>query len=76
MPASDGLQPPLNEGERAIRRSYGGWTNFMQSYGLKPWDDDDAAEGKAIISALAEHAEQEKTAEATNATTDETTKTK
>jgi len=25
----------------------------MASYGLKPWDSDDAEEGKAIIAALA-----------------------
>ena len=53
MPATDALQPPLSEGARAIRREYGGWTNFMLSYGLKPTDSDDAAEGKAIIEAMA-----------------------
>ncbi|KAG5927484.1 hypothetical protein E4U42_002194 [Claviceps africana] len=62
MPASDGLQPPLTAAEREIRRSYGGWTNFMLSMGLKPWDTADAEEGKAIIAGLASHeqaAEQE-----------------
>ncbi|KAG6017202.1 hypothetical protein E4U43_002120 [Claviceps pusilla] len=46
-------EPPLTAAEREVRRSYGGWTNFMQSFNLKPWDSDDAEEGKAIIAALA-----------------------
>ncbi|KAF8876823.1 hypothetical protein BD779DRAFT_1559227 [Infundibulicybe gibba] len=29
--------------------SFGGWTNFMHSYGLKPWNDDDVEEGKQIV---------------------------
>lgn len=53
MPATDALQPPLTPAERAICKSYGGWTNFMASMGLKPWEDEDAEEGKAIIAALA-----------------------
>ncbi|KAH8898884.1 hypothetical protein GQ53DRAFT_742046 [Thozetella sp. PMI_491] len=32
--------------------SHGGWTGFMQSMGLKPWKDDDAAEGKVILEAF------------------------
>lgn len=28
---------------------FGGFNNFMHSYGLKPWDHDDIQEGKAII---------------------------
>ncbi|KAK7693223.1 hypothetical protein QCA50_002789 [Cerrena zonata] len=31
---------------------YGGYDNFMHSYGLKPWDDDDIDEGATIITAL------------------------
>ncbi|CDM33202.1 uncharacterized protein N7518_003826 [Penicillium psychrosexuale] len=57
MPSSDALQPPLTPAERAIVKSYGGWTRFMQSYGLKPWEDDDAEEGKKILEALALHEE-------------------
>ncbi|OQE36691.1 hypothetical protein PENCOP_c011G04381 [Penicillium coprophilum] len=53
MPASDALQPPLTPAERAIVRSYGGWTYFMLSFGLKPWEDDDSEEGKKILEALA-----------------------
>ncbi|KAM4063397.1 hypothetical protein HRG_010120 [Hirsutella rhossiliensis] len=52
MPATDSLQPPLSKAEREVCKSYGGWTNFMQSMGLKPWEDDDAAEGKAILAAF------------------------
>ncbi|KAJ6127811.1 hypothetical protein N7471_009028 [Penicillium samsonianum] len=52
MPATDALQPPLTPAERAIVISYGGWTHFMQSYGLKPWEQDDAEEGKKILEAL------------------------
>jgi hypothetical protein len=32
--------------------SYGGWQNFMHSYGLKPWDLDDVEEGKRIVQAF------------------------
>ncbi|EFX02157.1 hypothetical protein CMQ_2206 [Grosmannia clavigera kw1407] len=52
MPASDSLQPPLTPAERDIVKSYGGWTNFMLAMGLKPWVDDDMAEGKAILEGL------------------------
>ncbi|GJJ15809.1 hypothetical protein Clacol_010087 [Clathrus columnatus] len=36
----------------AIYKSYGGWQNFHHCHRLKPWDDDDLEEGKAIIQAL------------------------
>ncbi|ATY64078.1 hypothetical protein CCM_04799 [Cordyceps militaris CM01] len=49
MPASDSLQPPLTPAERAICKAYGGWTAFCQSFGLKPWDSEDAADGKRIL---------------------------
>ncbi|OQE13254.1 hypothetical protein PENFLA_c051G02847 [Penicillium flavigenum] len=52
MPATDALQPPLTPAERAIVKSYGGWTHFMQCFGLKPWEDDDAREGKKILEAF------------------------
>ncbi|KAJ5238165.1 hypothetical protein N7489_008256 [Penicillium chrysogenum] len=57
MPATDGLQPPLTPAERAIVKSYGGWTHFMQCFGLKPWERDDAEEGKKILEAFARDAE-------------------
>ncbi|KAL1870655.1 hypothetical protein Plec18167_007419 [Paecilomyces lecythidis] len=55
MPASsDCLQaePPLKPEERAIVKSYGGWIHFLASFGLKPWVDEDAVQGKAILEGL------------------------
>jgi hypothetical protein len=46
-------EPPLTPAERAIVKGYGGWTQFMMSYGLKPWDEDDVEEGKQILAVLA-----------------------
>jgi hypothetical protein len=40
-------------------KSYGGWTRFMQSFGLKSWDDDDASEGKQILEMFAAENEKE-----------------
>ncbi|KAE8326727.1 hypothetical protein BDV39DRAFT_176504, partial [Aspergillus sergii] len=54
MPSSDCLQPPLSAPERSIVRSHGGWTNFLLSYGLKPWNDEDAEEGLVILKGLVE----------------------
>ncbi|KAB8074216.1 hypothetical protein BDV29DRAFT_173959 [Aspergillus leporis] len=53
MPGSDALQPPLTPAERTIVKGYGGWTNFLISFGLKPWNDADAEEGKRILEGLA-----------------------
>lgn len=36
-------------------KSYGGWTQFMQSYLLNPADDDDVYEAKQIVAGLAMH---------------------
>ncbi|KAE8355987.1 hypothetical protein BDV28DRAFT_145631 [Aspergillus coremiiformis] len=55
MPASNALQPPLTPAERAIVQSYGDWTNFLMSYGLKPWNNEDAEEGKRILESLVEN---------------------
>lgn len=41
-----------------MKRSFGDWTNFCASYGLKPWDQDDAAEAKAILEAMASQDEE------------------
>ncbi|KAJ5892867.1 hypothetical protein N7504_009558 [Penicillium tannophilum] len=57
MPITDSLQPPLSPAERAIVKSYGGWSQFMASFGLKPWDEDDAQEGKRILEGLAQNDE-------------------
>lgn len=57
----DGIlaEPPLTNKERKILKSgFGDWTNFCASYGLKPWDRDDAAEAKAILEAMARQGEE------------------
>lgn len=74
MPASDSLrtyhqltkqptltipEPPLSPAERKIVKSYGGWTMFMQSFGLKPWNDEDTQEGKQIAASFAAEDEDE-----------------
>ena len=48
------LEPPLTPAERSIVKSYGGWTYFLLSYGLKAYNDEDAEEGLMILKALAE----------------------
>ncbi|KAM5352698.1 hypothetical protein ACJ41O_005420 [Fusarium nematophilum] len=58
MPSTDALQPPLTPAERKIRNAYGGWTNFMLSMGLKPYDLDDIDEAYSIISAIAREDEE------------------
>ncbi|KAE8357403.1 hypothetical protein BDV27DRAFT_139385, partial [Aspergillus caelatus] len=54
MPSTDCLQPPLTPAERSIVKSYGGWTSFLFSFGLKPYNDEDAEEGLMILKALTE----------------------
>ncbi|KAJ5358426.1 uncharacterized protein N7496_010839 [Penicillium cataractarum] len=51
--SSDALQPPLTPAEREIIKPYGGWTQFLMSYGLKPWNGEDAEEGMGILKGLA-----------------------
>nr|XP_019012814.1 uncharacterized protein I206_02310 [Kwoniella pini CBS 10737]OCF51595.1 hypothetical protein I206_02310 [Kwoniella pini CBS 10737] len=53
MPATDALQPPLLPAEKEIVKSYGGWTNFMHCFGLKPWEFDDIDEALSIVKQLA-----------------------
>ena len=43
------IEPPLTPAERKIVNSYGGWTQFMHSFGLKPWELDDNDSGKRIL---------------------------
>jgi hypothetical protein len=52
-------EPPLSPAERAIVKSYGGWTQFMMSFGLKPWESDDAEEGKRILEGFTEYSEED-----------------
>ncbi|WOO76469.1 uncharacterized protein LOC62_01G000090 [Vanrija pseudolonga] len=59
MPASDGLQPQLSAEERAIVKSYGGWTAFCIAFGLKPWNSDENDEAKAIVQQLARNDDDE-----------------
>lgn len=33
-------------------KDFGGYNNFMASYGLKPWDHGDVAEGRVILDAF------------------------
>ncbi|KAF8980155.1 hypothetical protein BDQ17DRAFT_1380899 [Cyathus striatus] len=49
--SSSTYTPPSNN---SYYKPYGGWPNFMASYGLKPWDDDDVQEGHAIVDAFKE----------------------
>jgi len=41
-------KPTLN----SLYASFGGWQNFLLSYGLKPYNDDDVEEGKMIAQGL------------------------
>jgi hypothetical protein len=50
--------PPCTPAERAIVKSYGGWTQFMQCFGLKPWDMDDMEEAKRILVAFTQDEEE------------------
>ncbi|KAJ5138766.1 uncharacterized protein N7515_003614 [Penicillium bovifimosum] len=60
MPVTDALpEPPLTPAERAIVKSYGGWTAFMHSFGLKPFIEEDAEEGKKILEAFTQPDEEE-----------------
>jgi hypothetical protein len=41
-------------------KAYGGWTGFMHSYGLKPWDHDDIEEAEMIVRSFAKADAEEK----------------
>lgn len=47
------IEPPLTPGERAIVKSYGGWTHFMMCFALKPWEPEDVEEAMTILRAFA-----------------------
>ncbi|EPE35590.1 hypothetical protein GLAREA_11290 [Glarea lozoyensis ATCC 20868] len=44
---------------KRILKGFGGWTMFMASYQLDPFDDEDAAMGERILKALGESEEEE-----------------
>jgi hypothetical protein len=39
---------------QTIKEGWGNWPNFMASYGLKTWDQDDVDEGNAILEHMME----------------------
>ena len=45
----------MESDEDDIYDSFGGYENFMYSYGLKPWNPDDVEEGEAIAKVLREN---------------------
>ncbi|CAK7263802.1 hypothetical protein SEPCBS119000_000675 [Sporothrix epigloea] len=59
MPSTDCLQPPLTADEKKIVKAYGGWTNTMISFGLKPFYPEDVEEAKMIVSAFARDEKRE-----------------
>nr|XP_031862180.1 uncharacterized protein CI109_002142 [Kwoniella shandongensis]KAA5529252.1 hypothetical protein CI109_002142 [Kwoniella shandongensis] len=60
MPITDGLTPHLSPAAKEVIKSFGGWTAFLQSYGLKPTDDDDAEEGRLIAERMGQEDERSK----------------
>ncbi|KAJ5651894.1 hypothetical protein N7507_009320 [Penicillium longicatenatum] len=52
-------QPRLTATERAIVKSYGGWAQFMITFGLMPYFEDDAREAKLMLESFAEEYEAE-----------------
>jgi hypothetical protein len=81
MASSDSSAIKLSPGNQSPRYSiykeYGGMQNFMHSYGLKIWNDDDVEEAKAIADEMlkqdaiskAENESEQASAESTTATT-------
>ena len=55
MATTDRPEPPLSDKEREVVKSYGGWTAFCESPGLKPWEPSDKQEALSIVKALASH---------------------
>ncbi|KAJ5632313.1 hypothetical protein N7490_008652 [Penicillium lividum] len=45
--------PRSAEREAGDVKSYGGWTQFLLCFGLKPWDQEDAEYAKRILEAFA-----------------------
>ncbi|POY72559.1 hypothetical protein BMF94_4386 [Rhodotorula taiwanensis] len=54
MPSFNMLQPALTDKERKVlKEGWTDWTNFMESHGLKPYEDDDVKEAKQILEQIA-----------------------
>jgi hypothetical protein len=87
MASSDSSAIKLSPGNQSPRYSiykeYGGMQNFMHSYGLKMWNDDDVQEAKAIADEMlkqdaiskAENVNEQASAKSTTGTTTTTTTT-
>ncbi|KAH7014127.1 uncharacterized protein B0I36DRAFT_369119 [Microdochium trichocladiopsis] len=66
MPATDALSPPLTPAERQVVKNYGGWTQFMHSFGLKAHDSEHIDEAHQIARTFAAGGEAEVEAEPDN----------
>lgn len=53
-------EPPLSPPEKAIVKSYGGWTHFLMCFGLKPWNQEDEDEGVHILRSFVAGDEEER----------------
>ncbi|TYJ51962.1 hypothetical protein B9479_007451 [Cryptococcus floricola] len=53
MPDADAFVPPLTPAEHRVADNYGGWFEFMQTYGLKPSITADVESALEIIRILA-----------------------
>lgn len=53
------LEPPLSKGARVVVKSYGNWTNFCQSYGYKPWEDEDKEDARQLAESFAKEVNEE-----------------
>lgn len=52
-------EPPLTPAEKKVVKSFGDWTEFMRTYGLKPTDAGDAKQAYAIVKMMAQADEHE-----------------
>lgn len=51
---------------KAVKEGWGSWVDFMQSYGLKPYDNDDIKEAREIVKDLTEMDQQQETSAGKN----------
>ena len=55
--ANDAIQvPPMSKDARVVVQSYGSWTSFCHSYGLKPSETEQNEEARQIAESLAKEA--------------------